>query len=341
MSILLKTFQLSYADKGILQIASSALFTVLMGVFIKLLNHSVPSSNLLVYRAIVQGLFCGAIAIVEKVDLIGPLEHKKMLNLRGFLGGFQIYLYFSAMQYLPIAMATALFMTTPVYTLFLGAIFLKELITKRKVLAIFIAITGIVLVSHPTSWSSNPNDFYGSLFAIGEAITTAFIVIVIKKIGKIHYSILVFYLSVYMLILGLLLSSTTGFPALSVHQIFLVLLSCICAFLGQALLNAGVQKVSSVTSMTVRSLDVVFAFIFGILLGDEILFTGMIGTVFVLGGSYLIATTPQNHPQNQHSTKEVYYEMREEEIEISKTQENSVSVQIENVESTTLLQTAK
>ena len=301
---------LNKTRKGILQIACSSFFTVLMGVFVKLLNHSVPSSNLLFYRSVVQGILCMFVAKVSGINPIGPSQHFKLLNLRGLLGGIQIYLYFLTMQFLPISMATALFMTTPIYTLVLGAVFLKEQISKTKISAVFISIIGIVMVSHPNTWSSNPHDLYGSLCAIGEAISTAFIIIVIKKIGDVHYSILVFYLSAFMFVLGLGLSLSTGFASMTFNQLILVLLCCISAFLGQALLNAGVQSVSSVTSMTVRSLDVVFAFLFSIVLGDEILFLSVVGACFVLLGSYIVASQPS---QELISQPKPYVELQEEE----------------------------
>ena len=309
-----KQLDISFAHRGMIQIAVSALFTVLMGIFVKLLHNSVPSSNLLVYRALIQGIFCVIVGRYNSVQLMGPKEHSKLLNLRGFLGGIQIFLYFSTMQYLPIAMATALFMTTPIYSLFLGAIFLHEAITKRKSAAVIISVLGIVLVSHPATWSSNPHDFYGSLCAIGEAVSTAFIVIIIKKMGgNIHYTVLVLYLSMYMLGLGLVLSIKSGFVSLDFGQFFLVFMCGSCAFISQSLLCAGVQKVSAVTSMTVRSLDVVFAFLLGItLLGDEITLAGIAGSTIILFGSYLIVSANLQPNGSLPSTKEVYYEVKDD-----------------------------
>eukprot|EP00835_Amoeboradix_gromovi_P000231 NODE_8_length_47770_cov_0.334354.p9 type:complete len:335 gc:universal NODE_8_length_47770_cov_0.334354:36665-37669(+) len=310
---LISKLEISLVHKGILQIAASALFTVLMGVFVKLLNHKIPNSNLLVYRALIQGIYCCIIAKLEKVNLMGLRIHRQLLISRGVLGGLQIYFYFFSIQYLPLAMATALFMTTPIYTLFLSALFLNEKITKRKSLAVLISIFGIVLVSHPSTWASNPEDFYGSLYAIGEAVATAFIIIIIKKIGTVHYTVLVFYLTIFMLFLGLFMALNTGFSVITGYQFFLIFMMGTCAFIGQSLLNDGVQKVTSVTSMTVRSLDVVFAFAFGIILGDPISLIGMIGSGLVLFGSYLVASA--QHPVSNLPSNQIYYEMKNEPAE--------------------------
>eukprot|EP00835_Amoeboradix_gromovi_P002002 NODE_104_length_19952_cov_0.449000.p2 type:complete len:372 gc:universal NODE_104_length_19952_cov_0.449000:4883-5998(+) len=279
---------------GILQILVSSLCLSVMSFVIKDL-HNISSSNLLYHRAIIQIILCLLFSLIIRVNPIGEKNMFKLLHLRGIVGGIAVLLYFATLKEIPVSTATALFMTTPLYTIFLARMFLQDKITYSKSLAVFLVLLGTVLIAHPSSWTDKQSDLIGSIFAISEAMVAAIAVTIIKIIGnRAHYVQLVFYLSVYMLIMGLGLSIVEGFvPIFDVRVIIIGFL----ATAGQLLMNAGLQKVTAVVGMTVRCSEVLFAFIIGIFVGEDITNQSIYGSVLIILGSYLVGRKSKSDPE--------------------------------------------
>ena len=270
---------------GILQILLSSLSLATMSFIIKDLKD-IPASNLLFYRATIQIIVCLIFSGIFKINPIGKREIFGLLHLRGLFGGIAVLLYFFTLKQIEVSTATAIFMTTPVYTIFLSRIFLNDAITYEKCLAVTIVIFGSVLIAHPTSWSEKNSELIGSSLAMTEAFIAAIAVTTIKLIGdRAHYVQLVFYLSIYMFVIGLGLSIKDG---IVLEVDYRILLIGLLASMGQLLVNSGLQKVSAVVGMTVRSSEVFFAFLIGIFVGENVTELSIYGSFMIIVGSWLI-----------------------------------------------------
>jgi drug/metabolite transporter (DMT)-like permease len=88
------------------------------------------------------------VALVQARVRVSPLMPKRrdLLLLRGFLGGMAVLLYFQAIAHIPVGTATLLNYTSPVWTSLFAAWFLGELLARRTIGALAIAIVGVVLV---------------------------------------------------------------------------------------------------------------------------------------------------------------------------------------------------
>ncbi|HEY5610403.1 MAG TPA: DMT family transporter, partial [Thermoanaerobaculia bacterium] len=83
-----------------------------------------------------------------------------LLFYRGFFGGIAVLLYFTAIEHIPVGLATLLNYTAPVFSGFFAAQFIGEPVRGRVLLPLVVAFSGIVLVvrAHATP---------GELFAFG------------------------------------------------------------------------------------------------------------------------------------------------------------------------------
>ena len=277
---------------GIGQILFSSLCLSSMSFIIKDLEN-VSSLNLLLYRSIIQIIVCLILSVVTRVNLVGDKSAQKLLHLRGLSGGCAVLLYFMTLKQIPVSTATALFMTTPLYTIFLARWYLKEKINSLKIFAVVVVFFGCIIVAHPTSWARNYSDLLGSSLAMTEAALAAISVTIIKLIGnKAHYIQLVFYLSVYMFAIAIVLNAYYGFTFQPFN--FQILCIGVLASIGQLFVNSGLQKVTAVVGMTVRCSEVLFAFIIGGILKEPISLLSIVGAFFIVAGSYLTAKSPQS-----------------------------------------------
>lgn len=99
--------------------------------------------------------------------------------LLGFLGySGQSFSYFKALLFIPPALVAILLYLYPVIVTILSAIILREKMTSRKILALFLAVTGTVLVIG----IQKGNDIRGILLGISAAIIYSVYILVSSRI---------------------------------------------------------------------------------------------------------------------------------------------------------------
>lgn len=105
----------------------------------------------------------------KKEEIRVCLSWKPQLSfiLQGGILAIMIVLYLSSISlYTPAGEAAILIQIHPVFTLLLGWIFLKETITKSKLVSIALALSGIVVLTQPWQWSSFMSSVVGDSLAM-------------------------------------------------------------------------------------------------------------------------------------------------------------------------------
>ncbi|KAF8258681.1 hypothetical protein EI94DRAFT_1834861 [Lactarius quietus] len=155
---------------GLLLVAASQLFVSLMNLSVKVLNgldEPVPTFELLLVRMVITHAFSvtymyiPALLFPETITKYyqvleenpGPIAWSKgvrtLLVFRGLSGFIGVAgLYFS-LQYLSLSDATVLTFLAPILTGFSGAVFLKEPIFLRELLAGLCSFAGVILIARP------------------------------------------------------------------------------------------------------------------------------------------------------------------------------------------------
>jgi len=151
--------------------------------------------------------------------------------LRGSIGATAMILWFTAIAVLPIAEATALSFTAPLYTTLLAPILLGEIVGARRLAATLVGFAGALVILRPGLAAFDPN----ALIIIIGAALVGIEIILIKKLARTDSpDAIVLYLVMVMIpvsfvmaltqwqwpswtMLGVLLA--IGFCATSAHQL--------------------------------------------------------------------------------------------------------------------------
>ncbi|XP_055932895.1 solute carrier family 35 member G1-like [Argiope bruennichi] len=115
-------------------------------------------------------------------------DYKRNLILlaRSIVGNIAVCGYYFGFAYLPIAEASLLFYSTPVSTILIGCIFLKEKCGPSEILSVILSMLGIVLVSVPDFTFGTSRDATNTIKSIAGsiigAIAQAIALVIVRKI---------------------------------------------------------------------------------------------------------------------------------------------------------------
>jgi drug/metabolite transporter (DMT)-like permease len=101
--------------------------------------------------------------------------------LRAVVGLTAMALTFAAILMLPLAEATAIGFSMPIFATVLGALLLREPTGWRRWTAVVAGFVGVLIVAQP---SGGHMQMLGAALGIGAALCTAFVSILIRRIGR-------------------------------------------------------------------------------------------------------------------------------------------------------------
>jgi drug/metabolite transporter (DMT)-like permease len=160
----------------------SALISALNGALTKILSEDISALEIVFFRNIF-----GVFLILYALKHTPPKRSGGKIHLlfmRGLLGFSAMILFFYTITVIPLGEAITLNKTSPFFVTVLAFFLLKEHLSKRVLLALFIGFLGTVLITKPFGMSFSYVHFLGILggFFAAAAYTT------IKKIKEIYDS---------------------------------------------------------------------------------------------------------------------------------------------------------
>jgi drug/metabolite transporter (DMT)-like permease len=143
-------------NKGILYIILSSLAFVIVNFFVKLLGggpdqllfqglQKYPAHELVLARSIVS--FSISLYIIKRKGYPVFGYNKKWLIVRGVAGMVALTIFFYTLHHLPLAIASTIQYLSPIFTVLLALIILKERIIKMQWLFIILSFIGVALIS--------------------------------------------------------------------------------------------------------------------------------------------------------------------------------------------------
>ncbi|XP_041271789.1 solute carrier family 35 member G1 [Onychostruthus taczanowskii] len=274
---------------------SAFLFSV-ASLFIKKIEdiHSVEVSA---FRCVFQMAFVVPGLIYYKTGFLGPKGKRIFLFFRGFLGSTAMVLLYYAYQVMPLADATVITFTSPVFTSLLAWIFLKEKYTLWDVLFTLFAVAGVILIARPpflfgsrvTGIEGSYSDHVkGTVAAIASTLSAASTIVILRKVGKsVHYFVSVWYYAVIGLIgcvIALFILNEWRLPHCGKDRVFLILIGLL-GLGGQIFLTKALQIEKAGPVSIMRTMDVVFAFIL------QVLFLDHLPTWWTVGGALCVVAS--------------------------------------------------
>jgi drug/metabolite transporter (DMT)-like permease len=148
-----------------------------MGVFIKLSSSQLHPLEVVFFRNFLA-LFFLTPWIFQQRATVFKSNRKKLYTLRAVFNVVGMAAGFTALTLIPLAEATALSFTAPLFATLGAALILGEVVRQRRIIAIFFGFIGMLIILRPGIEAISP----GALLAIANAITIAITVLIVKKL---------------------------------------------------------------------------------------------------------------------------------------------------------------
>lgn len=273
-----------------LRIAVAMLIYGSLGIFVTQL--SIPTSQIVFVRA---ALGCLALFLV----LLGTGKTKShvsfgnfvLLLLMGAFIGINWLLLFDAYKYTYVSTATLVYYTEPIIFIILSTLFLREKITKKKIIGMCLAIIGMLLINGVQIGGVDPKrGFILSLSAAAMYAVIVFINKACKSLEKVDELVLTdIQLLGASLVMGFY--TFTNYHGELSHLdkkslLILLILGLVHTALAYCLHFSSIKKVDAQSQAVLGYIDpasaVLFSFFF---LNEKLSILQWIGAVLILGGA--------------------------------------------------------
>ncbi|XP_052568844.1 solute carrier family 35 member G1 [Peromyscus californicus insignis] len=275
-------------------VLSAFLFSV-ASLFVKKVQdvHAVEISA---FRCVFQMLVIIPCLIYRKTGFIGPKGQRLFLLLRGVFGSSAMILMYYAFQTTSLADATVIAFSCPVFTSIFAWIFLKEKYSLWDAFFTLFAFVGVILIVRPPFLfgsdtgmrESYSEHIKGTFAAIGHAVLAAMTLVILRKMGKsVDYFLSIWYYVILGLpecIIILFVIGEWSLPYCGLDRLFLILIGLL-GLGGQIFITKAVQIEKAGLVAIMKTMDIVFAFIF------QIAFFDNMPTWWTVGGALCVVAS--------------------------------------------------
>ena len=268
-----------------------------IGIFVRWIG--LPSSVI----ALVRGAVGAAILLLLARFRHAPIDRAalrcrwQLLLLSAAMMSFNWITLFEAYRYTTVATATLCYYMAPIFVTLISPVLLRERLTARKLLCVFLALAGMVFVSGvPQSGLPGPSEAKGILLALCSAALYAGVILINKYLAGVpayDHTLLQLACAAAVMIPYILL--TEDLSAMSVTPLGAVLLLIVAVFHTgwcYALYFGSMTVLSAQTVALFSYIDPIVAILLSALLLREPLgWSGILGAALVLG-STLVSELP-------------------------------------------------
>lgn len=277
---------------GARQILLAALLFSLMSLFVKLAGQRLPSLEIVLVRSIITLILSFALLYRRKIPIWG--EHHLLLALRGIFGFAALSCFFYSVTQLPLAEATVIQFTNPVFTALFAAFFLGEKTSSKLWLSILLSFGGVLAITRPAilfGQHAGDGHIAPAVVALGlaGAMATGIAYVLVRKLASLENEmVIVFYFPLVAVPGSALLLREWIMP--TPLEWLLLLGIGLTAQWGQIYLTRGMQHLAAAKATVVLYSQLVFAATWGFLfLGQPPGLLTVAGAALVLAGSLLTA----------------------------------------------------
>ena len=268
-----------------------------IGIFVRWIG--LPSSVIALVRGAVGAAFLLLLARFRHapIDRAALRRRWQLLLLSAAMMSFNWITLFEAYRYTTVATATLCYYMAPIFVTLISPILLKERLTARKLLCVFLALAGMVFVSGvPQSGLPGPSEAKGILLALCSAVLYAGVILINKYLASVPaYDRTLLQLACAAAVMIPYILLTEDLSAMSVTPLGAVLLLIVAVFHTgwcYALYFGSMTVLSAQTVALFSYIDPIVAILLSALLLKEPLgWSGILGAALVLG-STLVSELP-------------------------------------------------
>ena len=287
--------------KGYLLVILGATFLGTIGIFGRLIYlHEPDPLTVVTFRALIAFLLLFFTAIVVNPDSL-------RIRKRDFIY-FAIYgllsvslcflLFFYAIKFTTIATATILLYTYPAFVVILSTFFLKEELTRTKILALLLTFLGCILVIQVYDPAGLKLNLRGIIYGLGAGLGAGLYSVLGKKAVQ-RYSPWTVVTYAFGFGSFFLLIARGAKPLYSVNYptitwIWIFALATFSTLLGYSIYTRGLKYIEASRAGIVATWEVVVAsFLAFIIFGESLRAPQILGAFFILLGIFVIRTHPK------------------------------------------------
>ena len=268
-----------------------------IGIFVRWIG--LPSSVIALVRGAVGVAFLLLLARFRHapIDRAALRRRWQLLLLSAAMMSFNWITLFEAYRYTTVATATLCYYMAPIFVTLISPVLLKERLTARKLLCVFLALAGMVFVSGvPQSGLPGPSEAKGILLALCSAALYAGVILINKYLAGVPaYDRTLLQLACAAAVMIPYILLTEDLSAMSVTPLGAVLLLIVAVFHTgwcYALYFGSMTVLSAQTVALFSYIDPIVAILLSALLLREPLgWSGILGAALVLG-STLVSELP-------------------------------------------------
>ena len=267
-----------------------------MSALVKVGGDSLPTMELVLGRSVVMLILVWATLRARGVALWGG--ERRLLVLRGVLGFAALTGFYYGVVHLPLADATVIQYTNPVWTALIAAVLLGEHLRPVEVVLSVASLLGVALVARPSFLFGGEGMGLDPLavgVALGGAVFSAAAYVMVRRLRGEEAMVIVFYFA--------LVSSIAATPAVVPVWVtpdavgWLLLLAIgVSTYAGQVFMTWGLQREPAGRAMAVGYLQIVFAALWGFLFfGETPDAWGAAGGTLVVASTFVLGRGREEH----------------------------------------------
>ena len=256
----------------------------LLAVSTRELDRAIPVQEIVMFRALIGLIITGVIILSMRRLELFRTRRPGMQLLRHSSHFIAQCGWLFGIGYLTLADVFALEFTVPVWVALIAAIFLRERLTRNRVIAIMLGLTGVVIIVNPTSGIIEP----AALVVLGAAIFYAIAHSANKSLASSETALgIVFYMSLIQFPLGVVLSAPVLVMPNGVEWVWLGIIG-VCALSGHYAMTRSMQLADVSFVMTVDFLRLPIIAVIGVLFYLEPLqLSLLVGAAIILAGNMI------------------------------------------------------
>lgn len=153
---------------------------VITSLIVKNLSPLATLMVMLTVRFLFSLPFIGAAAYAKRKRNFLDITRWDILTMRVITGHIGIMFWFLSVAHTSLGQATALFQSSAIFVTVLSPLILREKVGIYRGSAVLMGLIGIVMITNPFGDALN----IGSLYGLGSALAGAFLVVVLRMLGR-------------------------------------------------------------------------------------------------------------------------------------------------------------
>ncbi|MBR1480047.1 MAG: DMT family transporter [Alphaproteobacteria bacterium] len=281
-----------FSQKGLKQGIVWAVMIYLVGtlndVLVRFLGDRLHAVEIAFFRFLFSALIALVPMLHSKVNLFRSNLHVWHI-MRGILGAVALGFCCYSVNVMPLAENTTILFSEALFMLPLAAIFLKEHVGLKAIIATLFGFLGLLVMFRPQADNIN----FVAIIPTVAALLFAVMNIMIKKMidAKENTLTMLFYFGLYTTVIsGIIVPVVWTTPNL--RELFLILLLGLGANLIQLFIFLAYRATTASNISPVRYIELPFAILFGfVFFGQVPESTALVGALLIIAGTFISACT--------------------------------------------------